>query len=55
MTTPEKSNCEDCAIRRKAEERPRSLVGWLWRIHTHICPGWNAYQRSLVADGSSKS
>ena len=49
------SNCEECAIRRTAEERPRSLVGWLWRIHTHVCPGWKAYQRSLAGQAPSKS
>ena len=40
--------CESCAMRLRAERNPRSLVSWLWRLHTKICPGWKAYQRSLA-------
>jgi hypothetical protein len=47
MTAEKKHPCETCALRRKAEEKPRSLLGILWRLHTKICPGWKAYQRSL--------
>jgi hypothetical protein len=39
--------CASCALRKRAEARPRSLVGILWKLHTHVCPGWKAYQRSL--------
>lgn len=39
--------CETCDLRRKAEARPRSLVGILWKVHTWVCPGWKAYRRSL--------
>lgn len=46
-----KSNCEDCAFRKKAEARPRSFLGILWRWHTHICPGWKSYQRTLRQKG----
>lgn len=47
MTEEKKYPCETCPFRRKAEERPRSFLGVLWRLHTKICPGWKAYQRSL--------
>jgi hypothetical protein len=47
MDQGKESRCEKCAIRRKAEEKPRSLIGILWKLHTYICPGWRAYQRSL--------
>jgi len=47
MTKEKKHACEDCPLRRKAEEKPRSFLGILWRLHTKICPGWKAYQRSL--------
>ena len=39
--------CETCSLRKKAEARPRSLIGILWKLHTYVCPGWKAYQRSL--------
>lgn len=39
--------CEDCKFRRKAEEKPNSFMGILWRLHTKICPGWRAYQKDL--------
>jgi hypothetical protein len=48
MTDPSKRHrCEDCPVRKKAEARPRSLIGIVWKLHTYICPGWKAYQRSL--------
>jgi len=46
--------CEDCGLRRRAEKRPDSLLGRLWRWHTHWCPGWKAYQRSLAERNRSK-
>jgi hypothetical protein len=52
MSEGRKHRCEDCAIRRKAEARPRSLIGIIWKLHTHICPGWKAYRRSLADRGS---
>jgi len=53
MSNEKKHACEDCSLRKKAEARPRSLIGFLWRMHTHICPGWKAYQRSLAEEGSA--
>ena len=47
MGEENKHGCETCAVRLKAQERPRSLIGLLWKLHTYICPGWKAYQRSL--------
>ncbi len=44
MTKEKKYACETCPFRRKAEEKPRSLLGILWRLHTKVCPGWKAYQ-----------
>lgn len=40
-------SCETCAFRKKAEAKPSSFLGWLWRVHTKICPGWKAYQKHL--------
>ncbi len=39
--------CEDCSWRKKAESNPKTFLAWLWRIHTRICPGWKAYQKSI--------
>jgi len=52
MSDNKQARCENCAIRKKAEANPRSLIGIIWRLHTHICPGWKAYQRSLAERGS---
>ena len=48
MATDKKSGCAVCGIRKRAEARPRSLFGFLWKIHSYICPGWRSYQRSLA-------
>lgn len=53
MIEEAKPRCEDCAFRKKAEARPRSFLGILWRLHTYICPGWKAYQRYLEQNGPS--
>lgn len=45
-TTPS-ARCATCAIRRRAEARPQSLLARLWRWHTTWCPGWKAYQKQL--------
>lgn len=41
-------HCETCRWRAYAEKKPRSLLAAIWRWHTGWCPGWKAYQRSLV-------
>jgi len=48
MSQNEKTRCEECSMRKKAEAHPRSFIGILWKLHTYICPGWKAYQRSLA-------
>jgi hypothetical protein len=45
-------NCENCAIRKKAEERPKSLAGRFWRWHIKWCPGWKSYQAFLAEQGT---
>jgi hypothetical protein len=44
--------CENCGLRRRAEERPNSLIGRFWRWHTRWCPGWKAYQKWLTEKAS---
>jgi hypothetical protein len=39
--------CENCAMRSKYEEKPKSFAGRFWRWHIGFCPGWKAYMGSL--------
>lgn len=39
--------CEGCPLRKKAEARPKSLLGRLWHWHIGWCTGWKAYQKYL--------
>jgi len=48
MTEQAKHNCENCPLRAKAEAKSKSLMGRLWKWHTGWCPGWKAYQESLI-------
>ncbi len=55
MTRQTKSSsemaCADCAMRKFAEQHPKSLRARFWRWHTGWCPGWRAYQAALAAEG----
>lgn len=44
--------CATCALRAKADEKPRSFSARLWRFHTKFCPGWKQYQKLLAAEGA---
>ena len=44
------SGCATCSFRARYDERPRSILGRLWRWHTNFCPGWKAYMKSLPDD-----
>ncbi len=48
MSEEKTFGCEDCALRAKAEAKPKSLAGRFWRWHTTWCPGWKAYQEYLA-------
>jgi hypothetical protein len=50
MTQEKKYACENCPIRKRAEQKPASLLAKLWRWHITWCPGWKAYQKSLSAN-----
>lgn len=45
-------NCANCALRKRAEENPKSLISRLWTWHTKWCPGWKAYQEYLAEQGT---
>jgi hypothetical protein len=42
------AGCAACGLRKKAEEKPKSLIAKFWRWHTTWCPGWKAYQAELA-------
>jgi len=44
MTEP---NCSDCAWRAKYDNKPKSVLGRIWRFHINFCPGWKVYFTSL--------
>ena len=39
--------CANCMMKSRYEQKPRSILGRLWRWHTKWCPGWKSYMRSL--------
>lgn len=39
--------CENCAIRNKYDNNPKSLMGRFWRWHINFCPGWKKYFNAL--------
>jgi hypothetical protein len=41
------NGCENCGLRAKYDQNPRSFLGRLWRFHTSWCPGWKKYMKSL--------
>jgi hypothetical protein len=47
MSPTKTPRCESCPMRKRAEKKPRSILAFLWRLHTKICPGWISYQRWL--------
>jgi hypothetical protein len=46
--TQKTPRCGDCALRRRAEAKPKSLLGRFWYWHIKWCPGWKAYQEYLA-------
>ena len=41
------SNCEACKLRARYDNKPKSLLGRLWKWHIKWCPGWKGYLKSL--------
>ena len=39
--------CENCKLRKKYDDKPKSFVGKFWRWHINFCPGWKGYMKSL--------
>lgn len=47
-------HCAECGWRTKYDQKPRSLLGRLWRWHINFCPGWKAYFTSLPAEEKAR-
>lgn len=41
------SNCENCKLRAKYDNNPKSFLGRFWRWHIGFCPGWKGYMKSV--------
>jgi len=54
-TDEHKHNCEECPMRKRAEAKPKSLIGRVWHWHTNWCPGWKSYQEYLAQQDASSS
>ncbi|MBN1265450.1 MAG: hypothetical protein JXA25_08150 [Anaerolineales bacterium] len=52
-STEKAFGCENCPMRRKAEEKPESFMARIWRWHTRWCPGWKAYQAHLAGQDTA--
>ena len=50
----EEHNCAKCAFRAKYDNKPKSILGRLWRWHANWCPGWKAYMGSLEEEERNK-
>lgn len=46
----ENNNCENCSMRAKYDNNPKSFGGRFWRWHINFCPGWNGYMTSLDSE-----
>ena len=42
--------CNECSMRAKYDQNPKSFTGRFWRWHINFCPGWKAYMKSLSAE-----
>lgn len=41
------SNCANCPMRAKYDNKPKSFSGRFWRWHINFCPGWKSYFKAL--------
>jgi len=48
------NNCENCGLRMKYDENPKSFAGRFWRWHINFCPGWKSYFTALPPEDKSR-
>ncbi len=39
--------CDECKMRAKYDENPKSFAGRFWKWHIKFCPGWKMYMKSI--------
>jgi hypothetical protein len=49
-----KNDCENCKLRAKFDNDPKSILGRIWRWHINFCPGWKRYYMSLAPEEKTK-
>ena len=49
-TQAKQYKCENCPLRAKYDNAPKSLAGKFWRWHINFCPGWKAYFTSRTEE-----
>lgn len=47
MENQQTKPCENCKLRARYDENPKSLLARFWHWHTKFCPGWKAFYSSL--------
>lgn len=47
-------SCENCSFRAKYDNKPKSILGRIWRWHAGWCPGWKEYMNSLSGEDKFK-
>lgn len=48
------SKCNDCNLRAKHDNNPKSIAGRFWRWHINFCPGWKKYFTALSPEERAK-
>jgi hypothetical protein len=43
-----KHYCPQCPLRRRYDNKPKSLLGRFWHWHISFCPDWKEYFLSLT-------
>ena len=46
----ENIHCENCGMKAKYDQNPKSLLGRIWKFHIKFCPGWKMYLKSLTEE-----
>jgi hypothetical protein len=47
-------SCDNCTIRAKYDNKPKSFLGRLWRWHINFCPGWKKYFTALSLEEKAR-
>jgi hypothetical protein len=47
-------NCDNCKLRARYDNNPKSLLGRFWRWHINWCPGWKSYMQTISNEKKSE-